>query len=168
MLRSCKNQAYNFCYICGELTLKRCRRSLTPHVKKLYELYFGCKLSDQEKNWVPHVCCVRFTSSLSSWKNRTGGGPTFGVPMVWREPQNHCTDCYFFSVDISGLDSKSKRAIVYPNLPLAIRPVPHSVDPSSFLNLHLKSQTQPVLIQMRILMMKVKSCQKMQTVNPTS
>ena len=82
MPRTCKNQADNFCYICGEMTLKRCRRRLTPHVKKLYELYFGCKVGDQDKNWAPHACCVRCASSLSSWANWTGGGPTFGVPMV--------------------------------------------------------------------------------------
>jgi len=51
--------------------------------------------------------------------------------MVWREPQNHCTDCHFCSVDISSRNSKGKRAIVYPNLPSAIRPVPHLVEPPS-------------------------------------
>ena len=65
MPRTCKNQADNFCYICGKMTLKRCRRRLTPHVKKLYELYFGCKVGDQDKNWAPHACCVRCASSLS-------------------------------------------------------------------------------------------------------
>ncbi|ESN99361.1 hypothetical protein HELRODRAFT_162894 [Helobdella robusta] len=124
MPRSCKNRADK---IFGKLTLKRCRRRLTPHVKKLYELYFGCKFSDQDKNWVPHGCCVKCASSVSSWLNRTGGGPTFGVPMVWREPQNYCTDCYFCSVNISGHNSKvyPRRAIVYPNLSSAICPVPH-------------------------------------------
>ena len=64
MPRNCKNQADNFCYICGELTLKRNRRRLTPHVKKLYELYFGCRLGDQDKNWAPHICCVKCASSV--------------------------------------------------------------------------------------------------------
>src|SRR5215471_19128698 len=79
MPRNCKNQADSFCHICGELTLKRCRRRLTPHVKKLYELYFGRKLGDQDKNWAPHICCVKCASSLSAWANRSGRGLTFGV-----------------------------------------------------------------------------------------
>ncbi|ESN93183.1 hypothetical protein HELRODRAFT_181296 [Helobdella robusta] len=92
---------------------------ITTGVPQGSTLYFGCKLGDQDKNWAPHVRCARCASSLSSWANRTGGGPAFGVPMVWREPQNHCTDCYFCSVSISGRNSKG------PNLPLAIRPDPH-------------------------------------------
>ena len=48
--------------------------------------------------------------------------------MVWRKPQNHCSDCYFCSVNISSRNSKGKKAIVYPNLPSAIRPVPHSAE----------------------------------------
>lgn len=128
MPRNCKNQADSFCYICGELTLKRCRRRLTPRVKKLYELYFGCRLGDQDKNWAPHICCVKCASSLSAWANRSGGGLKFGVPMVWREPKDHCTDCYLCLTDISGRNCKGKKAIVYPNLPSAIRPVAHSAE----------------------------------------
>ena len=51
---------------------------------------------------------------------------TFGVPMVWREPKNHSDDCYFCSVNVSGLTSKTRSSIQYPNLPSALQPIPHS------------------------------------------
>ena len=84
MNRKCKNSPDSYCYICGSFTLKRCRRQLSPHVMKLYELYFGCKVGDQDKRWAPHVCCVGCSSSLSAWYKGTGSGLTFGVSMIWR------------------------------------------------------------------------------------
>ena len=51
----------------------------------------------------------------------------FAVPMVWREPSNHTNDCYFCLVPpLSGDITKQKKSrIVYPNIPSALRPVPH-------------------------------------------
>ncbi|KAG7160044.1 hypothetical protein Hamer_G017501, partial [Homarus americanus] len=47
------------------------------------------------------------------------------VPMVWWEPKNHGDDCYFFCLKIEGYNAKNKQGIVYPNIPSAMRPVPH-------------------------------------------
>jgi len=51
----------------------------------------------------------------------------FAVPMVWREPSNYSSDCYFCLTHpvASGMDRKKKQRIDYPNIPSAIRPVPH-------------------------------------------
>ena len=51
----------------------------------------------------------------------------FGVPMVWSVPSNHSTDCYFCMVPSiqNGISKKKKPTLVYPNIPSAIRPVPH-------------------------------------------
>ena len=47
--------------------------------------------------------------------------------MVWREPKDHVTDCYFCLTNVQGFTTrKSKDCIVHPNLPSAIRPVAHS------------------------------------------
>ncbi len=45
--------------------------------------------------------------------------------MMWREPQNHADDCYFCTMKVAGLPLKNKKTLIYPNLPSAIRPVPH-------------------------------------------
>ncbi|UYV75209.1 hypothetical protein LAZ67_12002923 [Cordylochernes scorpioides] len=61
------------------------RRNLTPLIKKCYELYFGCKVGDQDKTWAPHHCCEICARRLTGWIN-----------------------------------------VEYPDLPSAMRPVPHS------------------------------------------
>jgi hypothetical protein len=45
---ACQN---SFCYICGEVVLKSQRKPLSQLVRKAYELYFGCKVGDQDKIW---------------------------------------------------------------------------------------------------------------------
>ena len=49
------------------------------------------------------------------------------VTVVWREPSNHATDCYFCMVPpvSGGITKKKKWTIVYLNIPSALRPVPH-------------------------------------------
>jgi len=52
----------------------------------------------------------------------------FAVPMVWREPTNHTDNCYFCLTPPikAGLSMKKRGTVQYPNLPSAIRPIPHS------------------------------------------
>ena len=50
----------------------------------------------------------------------------FAIPMVWREPQDHSSECYFCITQVKGISSKSKHTVKYPKLPSAMRPVPHS------------------------------------------
>ena len=45
--------------------------------------------------------------------------------MVWREPRDHATNCYFCMVNTKGVGKKNRRKISYPSIPSAIRPVPH-------------------------------------------
>ena len=54
----------------------------------------------------------------------------FAFPMVWREPSNHSSDCYFCLTPpvASGMNRKKKQRIDYPNMPSAIRLVPHGED----------------------------------------
>src|SRR5206468_1873051 len=52
----------------------------------------------------------------------------FAVPMIWREPTNHATDCYFCMTNVKGMNKKNKNKIKYPDILSAIRPVPHSDD----------------------------------------
>ncbi|GBL62568.1 hypothetical protein AVEN_43206-1 [Araneus ventricosus] len=47
------------------------------------------------------------------------------MPMVRRGPKNHNDDCYFCTCNVKGLNLKNKKQISYPNIPSAIRPVPH-------------------------------------------
>lgn len=124
----CKNSVDRFCYICGSYVLKRQQQNITSFVNEAYEAYFGIKIKDQDKSWVPHKVCRTCAESLRLWSK---GGKTalpFAVPMVWREPKDHSNECYFCSCYLKGYNSKNKQNISYPDLPSARRPVPHGPD----------------------------------------
>ena len=52
----------------------------------------------------------------------------FAVPMVWREGKDHVADCYFCMTNFQGIIRKNKHCVEYPDVPSAIRPVPHGPD----------------------------------------
>ena len=56
---------------------------------------------------------------------------SFAVRMVWREPSNHITDCYFSMVPpiSGGVMRKKKWTVMCPNIPSALRTVPHGEGP---------------------------------------
>lgn len=82
-------------------------------------------MGDQDKKWAPHICCVTCSRLLTGWANGSRH-MSFAVPMVWREPTDHTSNCYFCLTNTTGITNKSKHSLKYPNLPSAIRPVPHS------------------------------------------
>jgi len=41
---------------------------------------------------------------------------------------DHVSDCYFCLTSITGVTAKSKHTVQYPNLPSAMRPVPHTAE----------------------------------------
>ena len=43
--------------------------------------------------------------------------------MVWREPKEHLTDCYFCLVNTKGIGKKNRPNISYPSIPSAMQPV---------------------------------------------
>ena len=91
---------------------------------------FDLKVGDQEKLWAPHTCCVTCSNSLREWLSGRRPQMPFAIPMVWREPKDHSSDCYFCSVKVFGFSAKNKnsRPISYPDLQSARRPVKHSND----------------------------------------
>jgi len=110
-----KVRAYS---VCGEVTLASQRRSITPLIKKAYHLYFGCKLGDQDMKGVLHIVCKSWAILLGGWINHKGMAMLLAFPMVWREPSNHSSDCYFCMTPpvTSGMKRKKKQWINYPNI----------------------------------------------------
>lgn len=149
--RGCVISPDNFCFICGEFIVKSQQRNISDFVKKVYFAYFKLKLGDQDKPWAPHKVCRRCEEDLRLWFKRKKNSFRFGIPMMWREQQNHTTDCYFCSVDVKGFNTKNKNKISYPNLNSAIRPVPHSseipvpLSPSSFDDIQSDSEDGNIL-----------------------
>ena len=87
----CVNGTDSFCYICGDLTSKTKKVRITALVKKACELYFGCKIEDQDKSVAPHVCCKICAVILRGWVKGSRPSMPFAVPMVWREQKDHYT-----------------------------------------------------------------------------
>jgi len=90
----------------------------------LRALFWG-KVGYRDKSWASHICCVICVRLHTGWVNGACQ-ILFAIPMVWREPKDHSSDCYFCLTNVTGITSISKRAPKYPDLPSAIRPVPHS------------------------------------------
>ena len=51
----------------------------------------------------------------------------FAIPVVWREPADHSSNCYFCMIPpvSKGMSRKKKWTVEYPNIPSALHPVPH-------------------------------------------
>ena len=128
MPRKCTSHPDTFCYVCGCFTTVDQKKRITSEIKKIYYAYFGCKLGDLDKLWAPHIICNTCSTSLRKWFSRKIKSMPFAVPMIWREPTNHATDCYFCMTNVKGINKKNKNKITYPDIPSAIRPVPHSDD----------------------------------------
>ena len=123
--RSCKNKPDVFCYICSEYTIVPNRNQVTSFIKHAYHSYFGNKLGDQDKAWLPHMVCKSCTEYLCQWTKGKKSCLKFGIPMVWREPTNHVTDCYFCTIDVTGINRKNRSSLKYPDLESAHHPVAH-------------------------------------------
>jgi hypothetical protein len=100
------------------------KQGLTPRINKVYELYFGCKFGDEDKPWVPHFCRVT-CASKRKWLQGSRPSVPFAVPTVWCEQKNHIRDCYYCLTNVKYSSAKSKHVAQYPNLPSALRTVPH-------------------------------------------
>ena len=83
------------------------RNQVTSFIKHAYHSYFGIKLGDQDKAWVPHMVSKSCTEYLCQWTKGKKSCLKFGIPMVWREPTNHVTDCYFCTIDVTGINRKN-------------------------------------------------------------
>ena len=112
--------------MCGETTFKCQRQNVIPLIKKYYELQFGCKVGDQHKKLGPSYMLRNVCQASLAWVNGSHQMP-FNVPTVWREPKDHSSECYLFCLtDITRITSKSKHTVKYPDLPSAMRHVPHT------------------------------------------
>jgi hypothetical protein len=79
-------------------------------------LKFGFEVGDEDKSWAPHSCCSRCSRYLRCWLTVMHQSIPFAVSVVWWEQKDHLSDCYFRLTKIDDRNSKSKRAIVYPNI----------------------------------------------------
>lgn len=124
----CSNSPDKFCYICGNFTASKNRHqiSTSPSVHENYLAYFGFKISNQDKWYVPHFVCSYCYSTLAHWRVGKTRSLPFGQPTIWTEPRNHPFDCYFCNTPpMRGFNKKFKELVEYPNVSSVTRPKPH-------------------------------------------
>ena len=128
MNRKCQNNPDRFRYICGNVVLRNRWAKITDIVKKAYRDYLGIKIRDQYKSFAPHICCKACVENLMDWRNGKRKSMPFAIPIVWREGKDHMTDWYFYMINLKGINRKNKHHIQYPDVPSALRSIPHSPD----------------------------------------
>lgn len=79
----------NFYNIYSEITFQT---NLIPLAKQSYQHYFSLKVEDQDKLWLPQICCNSCSFILREWLKNKTQFMAFEVPMVWRKPTNHTDD----------------------------------------------------------------------------
>ena len=126
MRRKCLNYPDRFCFVCGKSSSKEHKRNITHDIKKMYMIYFGCPLGDQDKTRVSHKIYKKCCLGLHKWLNKRSSSMPFAIPMIWREPKDHCQNCYFCITKTNGFSFKQRDKIAYYNLDSATTPVPHN------------------------------------------
>ena len=120
----CKLPNDSFCYICGEHRSSSSLRAISENVRQIHSAYFGRLI--REKEWTPRVVCTSCVVRLKDWMTGKRSKMPFGIPMLWSEPANHETDCYFCVTNVRGLSNRKRDTWKYPVLASAQRPQPHS------------------------------------------
>ena len=68
---------------------------MTRNVVVACKYYFGCKIVDQVKASAPHIWGRNRNTGPIHWLNGKRLNMPFAEAMIWHEPTNHFSDCYF-------------------------------------------------------------------------
>ncbi|XP_076373123.1 uncharacterized protein LOC143257936 [Tachypleus tridentatus] len=131
--KSCKHSPDAFCYVCGQFIKTKAKTySVTASAKmcEAYKAYFDMPVGDQDKPWAPYFTCEHCTRTLEGWYRGETRAMKFAIPRIWREPIDHSRNCYFYMLSSSKRRAgNNASAIMYPDLPSPISPVPHCPEP---------------------------------------
>lgn len=110
----CVNNADDFCYVCGKFASKKSKLPFTDVIQEKYREYFKKAVQNLGERWTPSIICTSCKIRLYKAKMN------FTVPMIWKKPLCHETDCYFCLSKRSGTGKSMKWT--YANIGSAILP----------------------------------------------
>lgn len=93
----CENDPDEFCYVCGKYVIQKNKHIFTDSHQQKYEQYFGMAPENLDQQWAPSFICQHCEIIFNLQRKST-----FGVPMIWKAPKCHATDCYLCSSNKSG------------------------------------------------------------------
>ena len=108
--------------------MAKCQFDVKYFTKRAYKTYFGMKLGDQDKSWVPYKVRKHSTETLRFCTQGKVSSMRFGDPMVWHEPKNHHDDCYFCMLAMFGWNQRKKKDWYHSDIESARRPIPHCAE----------------------------------------
>lgn len=126
--KMCKISLNKFCFVCGSYIFAKTKKSFSERVQTEYGQYFGIEPKFLSESWTPKSVCGSCSSRLNDFSNGIGRHLPFYTPMMWRNPIDHVTDCYFCLTKVQG--GKNGKAI-YPNVQSVTKAVPHTAKSKS-------------------------------------
>ena len=120
----CKNNPDLFCFICGKYIINNAKKITL--VRAAYKYYFQLELNE-DKPWMPKKICPNCNLKLSKWYDGENVHLSFGPPMIWKEATDH-SQCYFCVINLTGVNTKKRRSLTYPEVASVQKTIPHSDD----------------------------------------
>ncbi|EFN85777.1 hypothetical protein EAI_07695, partial [Harpegnathos saltator] len=94
---------------------------ITQNIKTCYFEYFNIEIKNLDKPWVAHIICTTYYQGSRYWLKGKRSDMRFGIPMIWREPTDYITSCYFCSYQITSYNARNKKNISYTTLSCTTR-----------------------------------------------
>lgn len=137
----------HFCFICGQFTAKRNKRSKTDNFKVWFRSYYEREWIDEY--YAPQFGCSSCYTGLYRWSkqkkdqpNMSALKPKYKEPMTWINPGNHDRiECYSCVNYVLGLNTLKKRSIPYTATINTALPVLHNKE-SPPLNMPVAAEKQ--------------------------
>ncbi|XP_076306470.1 uncharacterized protein LOC143223010 [Tachypleus tridentatus] len=91
-----------------------------------YNAYFGMPVMESRQTLGTSFYLQALQKTLEGWPRGEKRAMKFAIPRIWREPIDHSSNYYFCTKNPSKHRAgKNTSAIMSPDLPSSIAPVPH-------------------------------------------
>lgn len=109
--------------MCGHYLPANKRNVFSELIENRFTKCFNLSSESLKNSWVPQSICTTCMCKLRSWDTGNSSAKIFSSPMLWRQPRNHDTDCYFCLCNTTGFNNKNAHLVRYPSVSSVTFPV---------------------------------------------